>query len=132
MSETEPHDKEASPALSEKNNFFYVICGLVDLSSRLSASAASLVNTSAVSSRSLVDWADTMSLVCSTLTRWCDFKSDWPVTGTMSLVGLKPLLAYLRSSTAGLGHPKHGFFGLFLTWWIWRQSVAWILTRAIL
>ncbi|SPJ83533.1 uncharacterized protein FTOL_10104 [Fusarium torulosum] len=50
----------------------------------------------------------------------------------MSLVGLKPLLAYLRSSTAGLGHPKHGFFGLFLTWWIWRQSVAWILTRAIL
>ncbi|KAI3573280.1 hypothetical protein IWW34DRAFT_591338, partial [Fusarium oxysporum f. sp. albedinis] len=125
-------DKEASSALSEKNNFFSVICGLVNLSSRLSASAASLVDTSALSSRSPIDLTDTTSLVCSTLTRWCDFSSGWPLMGKMSLVGLRPLLAYLWPSTTGFRHPKHGFFGLVLTWWIWRYSIAWILTRAIL
>jgi hypothetical protein len=132
MSEAKTHDKEASSVLSERNNFFSVICGLVDLSSRLSASAASLVDTSALSSRSPIDLAERTSLVCSTLTRWCDFSSGWPLMGKMSLVGLKPLLAYLWPSTTGLGHPKHGFFGLVLTWWIWRYSIAWILTRAIL
>ncbi|KAH7186408.1 hypothetical protein DER44DRAFT_681904 [Fusarium oxysporum] len=132
MSEAKTHDKEASSALSERNNFFSVICGLVGLSSRLSASAASLVDTSALSSRSLIDLAERTSIVCSTLTRWCDFSSSWPLMGKISLVGLKPLLAYLWPSTAGLGHPKHGFFGLLLTWWIWRYSITWILTRAIL
>ncbi|EXL38939.1 hypothetical protein FOCG_18431 [Fusarium oxysporum f. sp. radicis-lycopersici 26381] len=132
MSEAKTHDKEASSALSEKNNFFSVICGLVNLSRRLSASAASLVDTSALSSRSPIDLTDTTSLVCSTLTRWCDFSSSWPLMGKMSLVGLRPLLAYLWPSTTGFRHPKHGFFGLVLTWWIWRYSIAWILTRAIL
>ncbi|KAM5528908.1 hypothetical protein FOXYSP1_16752 [Fusarium oxysporum f. sp. phaseoli] len=132
MSEAKTHDKEASSALSEKNNFFSVICGLVNLSSRLSASAASLVDTSALSSRSPIDLTDTTSLVCSALTRRCDFSSSWPLMGKMSLVGLRPLLAYLWPSTTGFRHPKHGFFGLVLTWWIWRYSIAWIFTRAIL
>ncbi|KAH7142379.1 hypothetical protein DER46DRAFT_469203, partial [Fusarium sp. MPI-SDFR-AT-0072] len=125
-------DKEASSTLPERNNFFSVIYGLVDLSSRLSASAASLVDTYALSSRSPIDLADTTSLVCSTLTRWCDFSSGWPLMAKISLVGLRPLLAYLWPSTTGFRHPKHGFFGLVLTWWIWRYSIAWILTRAIL
>ncbi|KAG8664465.1 uncharacterized protein FPOAC1_013029 [Fusarium poae] len=132
MSQAELHDEGATTAPSTSSDLLSVIGELVSLCIRLSANVTSLAKTSADASRNLVSPMKTMSLLYNNLTRFLELKSGRPFARMLIFRRLEPLLACLSPPTTSLGLPRYGLFVLFLTWWIWRHSITWMLARAVM
>lgn len=129
MSEAEPHVKGATAALPTSSDLFSVLGGLVNLCIRLSANAASLANASADVCHVRADPTKIASLIYNSVSRLLEFRFTRSLVGTLNLNRVEPLLTCLGPSITSLGRPRYRLVALFLTWWIWRHSVTWILAR---